>query len=57
MWFARIEPTEFNTNDDLKSNGLAVELREDPTGSGNYVGFTTSATNETTVFTLSLALH
>ncbi|MFA0059342.1 retention module-containing protein, partial [Vibrio cyclitrophicus] len=24
----RIEPTEFNTNDDLKSNGLAVELRE-----------------------------
>ncbi|MCB5358873.1 retention module-containing protein [Vibrio lentus] len=52
----RIEPTEFNTNDDLKSNGLAVELREDPTGSGNYVGFTTSATNvETTVFTLSFS--
>ncbi|MEZ8536102.1 hypothetical protein AB6D25_23640, partial [Vibrio cyclitrophicus] len=50
----RIEPTEFNTNDDLKSNGLAVELREDPAGSGNYIGFTTSATNiETTVFTLS----
>ncbi|PMO02283.1 hypothetical protein BCT19_20285 [Vibrio splendidus] len=50
----RIEPTEFNTNDDLKSNGLAVELREDPTGSGDYIGFTTSATNvETTVFTLS----
>ncbi|PTP46422.1 retention module-containing protein [Vibrio splendidus] len=52
----RIEPTEFNTNDDLKSNGLAVELREEPTGSGNYVGFTTSATNvETTVFTLSFS--
>ncbi|NOH19497.1 retention module-containing protein, partial [Vibrio cyclitrophicus] len=50
----RIEPTEFNTNDDLKSNGLAVELREDPVGSGDYIGFTTSATNiETTVFTLS----
>ena len=50
----RIEPTEFNTNDDLKSNGLAVELREDPVGSGDYTGFTTSATNiETTVFTLS----
>ncbi|NOH21537.1 hypothetical protein F0264_21750, partial [Vibrio cyclitrophicus] len=50
----RIEPTEFNTNDDLKSNGLAVELREDPAGSGDYIGFTTSATNiETTVFTLS----
>ncbi|WP_123056812.1 retention module-containing protein, partial [Vibrio cyclitrophicus] len=39
----RIEPTEFNTNDDLKSNGLAVELREDPAGSGDYIGFTTSA--------------
>ncbi|MFA0478538.1 retention module-containing protein [Vibrio splendidus] len=50
----RIEPTEFNTNDDLKSNGLVVELREDPAGSGDYIGFTTSATNvETTVFTLS----
>ncbi|MEZ8696674.1 retention module-containing protein [Vibrio lentus] len=52
----RIEPTEFNTNDDLKSNGLAVELREDPQGSGNYIGFTTSATNvETPVFTLSFS--
>ncbi|MEZ9868859.1 retention module-containing protein, partial [Vibrio sp. 10N.261.51.A4] len=52
----RIEPTEFNTNDDLKSNGLAVELREEPTGSGDYIGFTTSATNvETTVFTLSFS--
>ncbi|MFS1935521.1 retention module-containing protein [Vibrio splendidus] len=52
----RIEPSEFNTNDDLKSNGLAVELREDPVGSGDYIGFTTSATNvETTVFTLSFS--
>ncbi|MEZ8351789.1 retention module-containing protein [Vibrio splendidus] len=52
----RIESTEFNTNDDLKSNGLAVELREDPVGSGDYIGFTTSATNvETTVFTLSFS--
>ena len=50
----RIEPTEFNTNDALKSNGLAVELREAPAGSGDYIGFTTSATNvETQVFTLS----
>ncbi|TKF71745.1 retention module-containing protein, partial [Vibrio sp. F13] len=50
----RIESTEFNTNDDLKSNGLAVELREDPAGSGDYIGFTTSTTNvETPVFTLS----
>ncbi|MEZ8642944.1 hypothetical protein AB6D55_23430, partial [Vibrio splendidus] len=52
----RIESTEFNTSDDLKSNGLAVELREDPAGSGDYIGFTTSATNvETTVFTLSFS--
>ncbi|MEL0609049.1 retention module-containing protein [Vibrio echinoideorum] len=49
----RLEPTEFNTNDALKSNGLVVELREDPQGSGQYVGFTTSSSNvETTVFTL-----
>ncbi|OBT01318.1 hypothetical protein A9261_04350 [Vibrio tasmaniensis] len=49
----RLEPTEFNTNDSLKSNGLAVELREDPQGSGQYVGFTTNSSNvETTVFTL-----
>ena len=52
----RLEPTEFNTNDALKSNGLAVELREDPAGSGDYIGFTTSGTNvETTVFTLSFS--
>ncbi|MEZ8381654.1 cadherin-like domain-containing protein, partial [Vibrio splendidus] len=49
----RLEPTEFNTNDALKSNGLAVELREEPQGSGKYIGFTTSSSNvETTVFTL-----
>ncbi|MEZ9871328.1 cadherin-like domain-containing protein, partial [Vibrio sp. 10N.261.51.C6] len=52
----RIESTEFNTSDDLKSNGLAVELREDPAGSGDYIGFTTSATNvETQIFTLSFS--
>ncbi|MEZ9564333.1 retention module-containing protein [Vibrio artabrorum] len=52
----RLEPTEFNTNDALTSNGLAVELREDPQGSGNYIGFTTSSSNvETTVFTLSFS--
>ena len=50
----RLEPTEFNTNDALKSNGLAVELREEPQGSGKYIGFTTSSSNvETTVFTLN----
>uniref|UniRef100_UPI002683B38D T1SS-143 repeat domain-containing protein n=1 Tax=Vibrio kanaloae TaxID=170673 RepID=UPI002683B38D len=52
----RLEPTEFNTNDALTSNGLAVELREDPQGSGNYIGFTTSSSNAvTTVFTLSFS--
>ncbi|MEZ9659593.1 retention module-containing protein [Vibrio sp. 10N.261.52.F3] len=52
----RLEPTEFNTNDAFTSNGLAVELREDPQGSGNYIGFTTSSSNAvTTVFTLSFS--
>ncbi|TKF06992.1 retention module-containing protein [Vibrio kanaloae] len=52
----RLEPTEFNTNDALTSNGLAVELREDPQGAGNYIGFTTSSSNAvTTVFTLSFS--
>ncbi|CDT76620.1 Conserved hypothetical protein; putative hemolysin-type calcium-binding region [Vibrio coralliirubri] len=52
----RLEPAEFNTNDALTSNGLAVELREDPQGSGNYIGFTTSSSNAvTTVFTLSFS--
>ncbi|MCK8080134.1 retention module-containing protein [Vibrio sp. 1CM24A] len=52
----RLEPAEFNINDALTSNGLAVELREDPQGSGNYIGFTTSSSNAvTTVFTLSFS--
>ncbi|MCZ8499342.1 hypothetical protein O9929_20670 [Vibrio lentus] len=34
----RFGPFEFNTNDALKSNGLVVELREDPQGSGQYIG-------------------
>ncbi len=49
----RLEPSEFNSDDSLKSNGLTVELREDPVDSGNYIGFTTSNGVETTVFTLS----
>ncbi|KHA59502.1 type I secretion protein [Vibrio variabilis] len=50
----RLEPTEFNTDGLLKSNGLVVELREEPADSGQYIGFTTAATGvETTVFTLS----
>ncbi|MDN3684889.1 hypothetical protein QW180_20185 [Vibrio sinaloensis] len=49
----RLEPNEFNTDDSLTSNGLVVELREEPADSGQYIGFTTSATGaETTVFTL-----
>ncbi|MEF1183499.1 cadherin-like domain-containing protein [Vibrio sinaloensis] len=50
----RLEPTEFNTDGSLKSNGLVIELREEPADSGQYIGFTTSANGvETNVFTLS----
>uniref|UniRef100_UPI001483A7BD hypothetical protein n=1 Tax=Vibrio celticus TaxID=446372 RepID=UPI001483A7BD len=41
----RLELSEFNSDDSLKSDGLPIELKEDPAGSGNYVGFTTSASN------------
>ncbi|MDK9797210.1 cadherin-like domain-containing protein, partial [Vibrio sp. D449a] len=52
----RLEPNEFNTDDSLKSNGLAIDLKEDPAGSGNYIGFTNSATNvETQIFTLNFS--
>ncbi|MEZ8207140.1 hypothetical protein ACED47_23985, partial [Vibrio splendidus] len=52
----RLEPSEFNTNNALKSDGLIIEIREEPTGSGNYIGFTTDISNaETTVFTLSFS--
>ncbi|MEZ9743046.1 hypothetical protein AB4281_23455, partial [Vibrio splendidus] len=52
----RLEPSEFNSDDSLKSDGLPIDLKEDPTGSGNYVGFTTSASNvETQIFTLSFS--
>ncbi|MCW0469144.1 hypothetical protein OH492_09145 [Vibrio chagasii] len=48
----RLEPTEFNTGGTLKSDGLVIEIREEPAGSGNYIGFTTDTSNvETTVFT------
>ncbi|WP_241797744.1 hypothetical protein, partial [Vibrio cyclitrophicus] len=50
----RIEPTEFNVGGALTSNGLAVELKPDPTTSGGYIGFVTTAPNvETNVFTIS----
>ncbi|MFA0006282.1 hypothetical protein AB4422_23270, partial [Vibrio splendidus] len=52
----RLEPSEFNTNNALKSDGLIIEIREEPTGSGNYIGFTTDISNvETTVFTLDFS--
>ncbi len=52
----RLEPSEFNSDDSLKSDGLPIDLKEDPAGSGNYVGFTTSASNvETQIFTLSFS--
>ncbi|MEZ9873640.1 hypothetical protein AB4375_19690, partial [Vibrio sp. 10N.261.51.C6] len=52
----RLEPNEFNTNNALKSDGLIIEIREEPTGSGNYIGFTTDISNvETTVFTLDFS--
>ncbi|KHD23040.1 hypothetical protein NM09_20600, partial [Vibrio caribbeanicus] len=47
------EPSEFNTDGSLKSNGLVVELREEPAESGQYIGFTTAENGaETIVFTL-----
>ncbi|MFA0521398.1 hypothetical protein AB4501_31065, partial [Vibrio sp. 10N.222.55.E8] len=47
----RIEPTEFNIGGLLKSNGLTVELKVDPSTPGGYIGFVTTAANvETNVF-------
>nr|WP_260327112.1 retention module-containing protein [Vibrio crassostreae] len=52
----RLEPSEFNTGGTLKSDGLVIEIREEPSGSGNYIGFTTDTSNvETTVFTLEFS--
>ncbi|NOH32501.1 retention module-containing protein [Vibrio chagasii] len=52
----RLEPSEFNTGGTLKSDGLVIEIREEPAGSGNYIGFTTDTSNvETTVFTLAFS--
>ncbi|MDK9763158.1 cadherin-like domain-containing protein, partial [Vibrio sp. D420a] len=52
----RLEPTEFNTDNSLKSDGLIIEIREEPAGSGSYIGFTTSILNvETTVFTVDFS--
>ena len=35
----RIEPTEFNAGGALKSNGFAVEIKEDSANPGTYIGF------------------
>ncbi|MEZ9057945.1 retention module-containing protein, partial [Vibrio pelagius] len=52
----RIEPTEFNTLSALTSNNLAVQLKEDPTSPGDYIGFVKDASNvETNVFTISFS--
>ncbi|MFA0350743.1 hypothetical protein AB4486_27965, partial [Vibrio sp. 10N.222.55.C6] len=48
----RVDSTNFNSSGALKSNGLTVEIKEQPTDSGNYVGFIIGASNvETNVFT------
>ncbi|MEZ9349903.1 hypothetical protein AB4166_24030, partial [Vibrio splendidus] len=52
----RIEPTEFNVGGALTSNGLAVELKADPTTPSGYIGFVTDGSNvETNVFTISFS--
>ena len=52
----RIEPTEFNVGGALTSNGLAVELKADPTTPGGYIGYVTDGSNvETNVFTISFS--
>ncbi|MEZ9544625.1 hypothetical protein AB4209_22210, partial [Vibrio sp. 10N.286.48.C11] len=52
----RIEPTEFNFGGTLTSNGLAVELKADPTTPGGYIGYVTDGSNvETNVFTISFS--
>ncbi|MEZ8823088.1 retention module-containing protein [Vibrio amylolyticus] len=52
--YFEIATDEFNTHGALTSNDLAVQLREDPADSGQYVGFTKDGNDpETTIFTLS----
>ncbi|WP_135443267.1 retention module-containing protein [Vibrio tasmaniensis] len=52
----RIEPSLFNTNDTLKSNGLVVELKADPNTTGGYIGFVKDGANpEVPVFTISFS--
>ncbi|MGF1839615.1 cadherin-like domain-containing protein, partial [Vibrio atlanticus] len=52
----RIDPSLFNTNDTLKSNGLVVELKADPNTTGGYIGFVKDGANpEVPVFTISFS--
>ncbi|MEZ9996666.1 hypothetical protein, partial [Vibrio sp. 10N.261.48.B3] len=52
----RIDPTQFNPNDMLKSGGLAVDLRIDPQNSNQYIGFVKDGANpEVPVFTISFS--
>ncbi|WKY59163.1 retention module-containing protein [Vibrio sp. SNU_ST1] len=52
----RIDPNLFNTNDTLKSNGLVVELKEDPQNLGTYIGFVNDGVNpDVPVFTISFS--
>ncbi|WP_141677145.1 T1SS-143 repeat domain-containing protein, partial [Vibrio cyclitrophicus] len=52
----RIEPTEFNVGGALKSNGAAVEIKEDSANPGTYIGFITDGSNaEVPVFNISFS--
>ena len=53
----RIEPTEFNVGVcALKSNGFAVEIKEDSANPGSYIGFITDGSGaEVPVFTIAFS--
>ncbi|CAK2754131.1 Cadherin-like domain-containing protein [Vibrio crassostreae] len=51
----RIDTTQFNTSGDLKADGLVVQLKEDPTNSGNYTGFVESGGVQTDIFTITFS--
>lgn len=50
----RLDTSQFNTDDALTSDGLVVQLREEPVDSGKYLGFTINPSTgaENPVFTL-----
>jgi T1SS-143 domain-containing protein len=51
----RIDTTQFNTSGDLKSDGLVVQLKEDPANSGTYIGFVESGGVQTDIFTITFS--